>query len=274
MTYVTQGGSTGTGQYLDLDSCANTSNNGTCITGDRSISRSFYLDPGYYQVSYYYMAMANFPDVTVPYTYYPQLATFTSWPAYGIDGNATTVRYHPTTIKNLNYLTNVMEVFMSNGQSVSTPINPGSSSVVTTTYNNPDGSTSTTPAYAPDSINTTTYNYSQVNPLLDTVGFNPGNLWLLRTVNVKIQKPGNYWLTFSANNQSAADGYGPGLDDVKVSALGSLYMSTPADQRHADAAGPDSCARHRSPTPIYNNSGAFNGFYIIADPLTPPAADQ
>ena len=272
MTFVTQGGSSGTGQYIELDSCTYSSL--PCATGDRSISRGFYLDPGYYQISYYYMAMANFSDVPINYAYYPQLTTFTSWPAYGVDGNTTTIRYHSATTKNLNYLTNVLEVFMGSSLSVSTPIiASSSSSAVTTSYNNPDGTTSTTPSYAPDAINTTTYNYSQVNPLLDTIAFVPNFGWLQRTINIKILKPGSYWLTFSANNQSAADGYGPGLDDIKVSALGSPYMSNPPTNVAPIPLVPIPVPAPQ-PDTIYNNSGAFSGFYIIADPMTPPAADQ
>jgi hypothetical protein len=76
---------------------------------------------------------------------------------------------------------------------------------------------------------------------------------------VKITKPGQYWLTIGAVGSSTSHyGYGGIVDDVKVSAVGSLYNSSPS----FFAAIP-------TPTPAAGGTVSFTGFSIVADPLTP-----
>ena len=76
------------------------------------------------------------------------------------------------------------------------------------------------------------------------------------------------WLTFSANG-GLADGNGPGVDDVKLTALGSPYMSNPPSNPLVSIPVPTP-----QPSSNYTNNGVFSGFYIVADPFTPPAAAQ
>ena len=270
ITYVTQGGSGSGGQYIELDNCAT-----TCSNGNRSISRGFLLDPGYYQITYNYMSMTNFTGSSGSYCYYPYTynPTFGSWGTQTVAPTLT--RYHPTTpATTANGSTNILEVFMANGQSISTPIaDPTQISQTATNYYNPGSSTpSSTATYPPDSINSSAYNYNQVNPMLDTCGYSANYVWLPRTVNIKIVKTGVYWLTFSAN-QSAADGAGAGIDGVTLSAIGSYAMANPPVST-STLSTVQIPAPSPQPDTIYNNSGAFTGFYIIANPFNPPAADQ
>jgi hypothetical protein len=62
----------------------------------------------------------------------------------------------------------------------------------------------------------------------------------------------------------AVDKMGGAIDDVKLTALGSLYMSSP----------PSSYVTIPVPSPQPGSSTTYTGFFIIADPLTPPAAQQ
>ena len=177
----------------------------------------------------------------------------------------------------ITQMTNVLGVFMSHGQLVST-LNPntamgnasnGATSATTiggqASYTNPDGSVTTTPAIPPDKVNWTAYVAAADNPLIDTCGYSAGYAWVPRSVNVKITKPGWYWLTFSAQGDEVyGTGNGPAIDDVKLTALGSPYMaSSPAPAVTIPTPGPPPGSR------LY-----FNGFYIIADPFAPTAPPQ
>ena len=83
----------------------------------------------------------------------------------------------------------------------------------------------------------------------------------------RLPSRGYYWLTFSANG-GASDGKGPNIDDVKLTALGGPYSTAPSS----------GLTLIPSPAPasdtVYNNSNAFIGFHIVADPFSPPAAAQ
>ena len=260
MTYVTLGAATGqSAQYIELDGCTP-----SCSTGNRSTSRPFILDPGYYQVSYYYNSMVDFTPSIVGTTCYSAPKTAIVYPA--ASNTIGKVRYNLLgTLANGN--TNIIGVFMANGQLISTPIGGGAYNSKTS-FLNPDGSTSQTPTVAPDAVNWLNYNAAQVNPVIDTCGYSSGYNWVARSVNVLIQKPGIYWLTISANG-GAGDGYGGAVDDPKVTALGSPYMvgapTTALTPVPVPLPKPDS---------VYDGGATFTGFHIIADPLTPPAADQ
>jgi hypothetical protein len=117
--------------------------------------------------------------------------------------------------------TNTVGVFMSHAQLASTP-NLNSTLGSTTTYTNPTGTTTTTPTVAPNGISLTSYNSSQVNPLLDICGYASSSQ--SRSAVVLIQKPAYYWLTLAALGSS--DAFGGQIDDVKLTALTSLYSST------------------------------------------------
>jgi hypothetical protein len=114
---------------------------------------------------------------------------------------------------------------------------------------------------APDGFSLTAYNPAQVNPLLDICGY--ASSWQTRTAAILIQKPGLYWLTFSATGGSA-DGSGGSIDDVKLTGLGSLYMTSP----------PAGAVTIPVPSPQAGATTNFTGFSIISDPLTAPAPLQ
>jgi hypothetical protein len=115
----------------------------------------------------------------------------------------------------------------------------------------------TTPTHAPDQISLNNYNAAQSNPLLDICGY--AATWQSRTAHIKIQKPGWYWLTFSA--LGSQDRAGGTIDRVRLTALGSLYMSVP----------PAGAVAIPVPAPQPGAAVNFTGFNIIADPLLAPA---
>jgi Flp pilus assembly protein TadG len=237
-------------QAVELDSYNTSSSN-------RAISRSFLLDPGYYKVSYYYISDALFSGASTSCAVAPNAATVAG---YVISGTASgTVRFSPSSVYTLNKDTNLLGVFMSNGQMVSTPIGGGSLNSQTS-FNNPDGSVSTTPTVSPYAISLSNYNTSQNNPLIDICGYAAS--WQPRTAYVAVTKPGYYWLTFAA--LGTGDEIGGAIDDVKLTAIGSLYGSAPSSAVTIPVPSPQ-------PGTSYTNSGAFNGFSITADPLTVPA---
>jgi hypothetical protein len=129
-----------------------------------------------------------------------------------------------------------------------------------TSYNNPDGTVTTTPKVSPYAVTLSNYTTSGINPLIDICGY--ASTWQTRTTYVTITKPAYYWLTFAA--LGSADQVGGSIDDVKLTALGSLYMSSP----------PSNAVTIPVPSPQPGSSTTYTGFYIIADPLTPPAALQ
>jgi Flp pilus assembly protein TadG len=240
-------------QSLQLDS----NKSGSQTTSQRSTSRYFYLDPGYYAISYDYISRINFSysGYTGTYcTYTPSSSTALS----SYSSNTILTGYDPITGsgKGLPKDTGAVAVFMSHSQEASYPVG-GAGLNNTTSYYNPSGSTTTTPTVAPDSVSTSSYNPSQVNPVLDYCNYSQN--WTTRTTYVKITKPGQYWLTIGAVGSSTSHyGYGGIVDDVKVSAVGSLYNSSPS----FFAAIP-------TPTPAAGGTVSFTGFSIVADPLTP-----
>jgi hypothetical protein len=146
---------------------------------------------------------------------------------------------------------------MSHAQLASTP-NLGNALGSTTSYTNPDGTTSTTPTVAPNGISLTSYNPSQVNPLLDICGYAASAQ--TRTAVVYIQKTAYYWLTLAAFGTS--DAFGGQIDDVKITALTSPDFATYSSGSIAIPV----------PSPQPSASVNFGGFYIVADPLVPPAS--
>ena len=250
-TYVTTGAYTGTSQYVLLDG----HNTGSSTATNRLISRPFLLDPGYYQVTYNYISMWNV-GAYGPYCF----SNPASGTVFGTAGSATgTIRYGGTLNTNTN--TNTVGVFMSNGLLVSTPIGGGALNAQTS-YNNPDGTVSTTPKVAPDAVNWQSYDATAVNPVLDVCAYVGSYAWMPRTAALKITKPGLYWLSFSSQS-AAADSTGGAIDDVKLTALGSLYSTAPATPTTIPVPTPQ-------PDTTFTNSGAFIGFSIVADPQTPP----
>lgn len=247
VNYLISGSQQGT-QSIQLDSSSPSVQN-------HLASRPFLLMPGYYKVEYLYVPDVYFPGMNTAYCgSTPSAANISS-----LSGSANgTDRFFGSGIT-ANKDTNVVGMFMSHAQLASTPIGGGAVNSQTS-YTNPNGTTSTTPTVAPNGVSLTNYNAAQPNPLIDICGYAPS--WQARTAYVKIQKPAYYWLTMSA--LGTADGFGGAVDDIKVTALGSLYMSSP----------PSSPVTIPVPAPQPSAQVSYSGFYIVADPLLPPAALQ
>ncbi|MGD0719489.1 MAG: TadE/TadG family type IV pilus assembly protein [Roseiarcus sp.] len=235
-------------QSVELDNFVSTPSNS-------AISRGFLLVPGYYQVSYDYISNAILTGVTSPAcTAAPSAAAAAT---YAVSGTAAWYeRFYPSTQSPPNYAkdTNTLGVFMAHGQLVSTPIGGGALGSQTS-YNNPNGTVSTTPTASPYQVSLASYNPGQNNPLLDICGY--ASTWQARTTYIEITKPAYYWLTMAA--LGTADGIGGAIDDVKLTALGSLYMASP----------PANAVTIPVPAPQPGSTINFTGFSIVADPLTP-----
>lgn len=244
-------------QFISLQGWNGYSNSSDPL--NRSISRQFLLDPGYYKVSYNYVSLTDFSFDFIYGTNCTAAPTFTNnATAYGKKNGH---KYGDlATVYNQYQSTNILNVYMANSQLISTP------SVNTTlggapTYTNPNGTTGATPTTPIDGgTNFSAYNASAVNPVIDTCSYSGGFTWTPRSVNVKISKPGWYWLNFSAQGDPiTALGGGPGIDNVKLTALGSLYSSAPSS--------PVVTIPVADPQP--GSSLYYTGFSIVADPLTP-----
>jgi len=210
------------------------------------VSRPFLLDPGYYQISYDYISEVVFATdpsgnycgttpagVGLP-TSNSSAGTYRQIPGYGPSGTPV-------------HDTNAVGLFMSHAQMASTP-NPSTTFQNTTYYTNPDGTTTTTPAVPPNAVNLTNYTVSTTSPLLDICGY--ATSAQARTRNVLILKAAFYWLTFSA--LGTADGAGGEIDDVKITALGSPYMT----------GAPSSPVTIPVPGPQPGSTLSFTGFSI------------
>jgi Flp pilus assembly protein TadG len=252
-------------QYIELDGSLHTiyGTSTTEPTSNRSISRAFLLDPGYYEIDYDYVSDLTFSGITAANcTAAPTAANAAAFNTFGNQTGTAINRINGASFSGTYYNTNFVAAFMANGQLVSTP-NASSTQEYQTTYTNPDGSTASSYSAATsplDYVDLSNYNVSQSNPLIDFCAYAPS--WQTRTTYVEITKPGYYWLTFSALGQ--IDKIGGAIDDVKLTALGSLYMSSP----------PSNPVLIPVPSPQNGATTSFTGFSIVSDPLTPPAALQ
>jgi hypothetical protein len=220
------------------------------------IGRPILLDPGYYQINYRYVSEVTFTTLSGVYCG----STPSAANIYTLSANSGTGKDRVSGVNHSGTIvndTNTVGVFMSHAQMASTP-NTGNALGSTTTYTNPDGSTSTTPTVAPNAISLTSYNSSQVNPLLDICGY--AATAQVRTAYVFIQKPAYYWLTLAA--LGTADAFGGQIDDVKITALTSPYYSTYYG----------SAVTIPVPSPQPSAQVNYSGFYIITDPVAPPAS--
>ena len=219
-------------------------------TTNRTISRPFYLDPGYYKITYDYVGDAVFPSVPGQYCVYAPTGSLS---AYAYTGMLSYQNKLSGATGSVGNDTDSLAVFMAHS-GLASSANVGTTVNAATTYTNPDGSVTTTPTVAPDALNLSTYNASQVNPVLDYCGYSGS--WMTRTTYVKITKPGQYWLIFAA--KGSADTIGAAIDDVKLTALNSLYGSASSFY----VAIP-------TPSAVPGSTISYTGFSIIADPLTP-----
>jgi len=219
------------------------------------ISRPLLLNPGYYQVSYNYVSSVTFANLSGVYCgSTPTAANISGLSASTTGKDRVSGVNHSGTINND---TNIVGLFMSHAKLASTP-NLGNALGSTTSYTNPDGTTSNSPTVAPNGISLTSYNSSQVNPLLDICGY--AATAQTRSAVVYIQKPAYYWLTLAA--LGTADAFGGQIDDVKVTALTSPDFGTYASGAIAIPV----------PDPQPSATITYPGFYIVADPIVPPAS--
>ena len=227
---------------------------GTSSSSNGLISRPFLLDPGYYRVSYNYVSEALFSSLTSVYCGSTPLAANISTLSAG--SAVAKERVGGASDGTITEDTNTVGVFMSHAQMASTP-NLSSTLGSTTTYTNPTGTTTTTPTVAPNGISLTSYNSSQVNPLIDICGYASSSQ--SRSAVVFIQKPAYFWLTVSALGTS--DSFHGQIDDIKLTALTSPYDSTYSS----------GAVTIPAPSPQPAATISYSGFYIVANPLTPPA---
>jgi Flp pilus assembly protein TadG len=247
----------------------------------RLIARPFLLVPGFYNLSYDYISNFVFSGITGP--------TCLSWTgtAGPTAASLNAIHYYSTTYNSnmfagtffVNSVTsgsrargvNTVGVYMANGQLASTPV---ISTAANSVYTNPDTilsdippvtSTSTVPLYAPDAISSGSYTASTTSALLDICTFSAAPT--TRSINFQIQKLGYYWPTFSTQiAYPHTGGAGGAIDNVVLSALGSLAMTSPPANYVPVPVG--------SPQPGVASYAADRSFYIIADPPTYPAAMQ
>jgi hypothetical protein len=234
--YVLNNDSIQGAQHIQLDG----NDSGSLAAHNGLISRRFLLTPGYYNVTYNYKASSSVSGIGNP-----------SCGATPAAAGITSV----TTAKSTNFLAS----FMSHAQLASTPIGGGALNS-TTSYTNPDGTTTTTPTVAPNGISFSAYDPTQPNPVLDICGY--ASSWQTRSANIQITKIAYYWLTLSALGR--ADDVGGKIDDVRVTALGSLYMASP----------PASPVTIPVPNPQPSARVNYTGFYIVSNPMTSPAPLQ
>jgi Flp pilus assembly protein TadG len=236
-------------QAIELD--------GSGTTRKRLVSRGFLLDPGYYKLSYYYVSDGQFASLSGVYCgATPSAANVTA-----LTGTATAVSRPTGLSASVDKSSNIVGVFMSHAQKASTPTVGGSAGAAAS-YTNPDGTTSATATVAPDAISLTSYDSTQVNPLLDICGY--ASSWQARSVNILIVKPAYYWLTIAALGAAITQKYGGVVDDVKLTPLGSPYMSSP----------PSSYVSIPTPGAQPSSVTSFSGFDLVNDPIAAPAPLQ
>jgi hypothetical protein len=243
-------------QSIELDADLNVGQ----TTSNRTISRPFLLDPGYYQINYDYVSNLQFSGQTTTLcNAAPSASTLLYYNAYAALFGPGTNRMSGTVYTGF-YDSNYIGVFVSSGQLVSTPSSISIGLNVTASFANPNGTTTATASVALDFLNLASYNSSQYNQLVDICGF--ATSWQTRTTYIQIIKPGYYWLSIAALGH--ADDQGGEVDDVKLTAMGSLYASSP----------PTNAVTIPVPAPQPGSSTIYTGFYIVADPLVPPAVTQ
>jgi hypothetical protein len=224
----------------------------------RLFSRAFLLEPGYYNLTYYYRSNIVFNTA-------PSLSCGATPSAAGLrtaSGSAAATIRNTTTSGTYALNANTVGVFIASGQLISTP-NDG------TSYTNPDSTLSDTPPVAgstfvaPDTISLTNYSPSSTSALLDICGYS--STWTARSINFEIQKTGEYWLTFSSEMANTGNsGSGGTIADVQLTALGSPAMtSPPSNPVVVPAAGVQP-----------GGTISANGYFIVADPLVFPAPQQ
>ncbi|MDE2365053.1 MAG: pilus assembly protein [Hyphomicrobiales bacterium] len=216
---------------------------------NRTVSRRLLLDPGYYQVSYAIKNRLNFNDVnTSVYCGGTDAASQASWlsqrkiggskvaylntslpAAYGAMQNASGMNGFS---ENLNWT----DVFVDADRLFSHPVS-GASLNSASSYANPDGTTSNLLTKLPSTV-------------IDSCAY--ASTQTTRTVNIKIDKPGYYWLTFQAKSPDGSS-YGGHVSGISVTALGGPSMTAPT-----------SFVSIPAPAPAAGSTISFSGFNVAS----------
>lgn len=164
-------------------------------TPNRAISRKFILAPGYYSVSYYYISARTSAPLALCGA--SSIASHTSL-VQSYNATNPTYYFRPADSMRLGVY---MDPDLSYAHPESEPILRAIA-----TWTNPDGSAETLPRLPAN--------------MIDACVASPAPTQ--RTVNLKVTKPGHYWLTFRA--EGAGDAWGAAIDDLTFTALGGLSM--------------------------------------------------
>jgi Flp pilus assembly protein TadG len=191
-----QGWAKKTGQYgAELDGSRTV---GTSLDTNRAISRKFILSPGYYNLNYYHISVRTSAPLAL-------------CGVSNINSNLALVQgYNISDTTRSWYAANSMQlgVYMDPDLSYSHPESTTTLRAIAT-WKNPDGSAETLPRLPANMIDACV-----AAPTMTQ-----------RSINLKITKPGFYWLTLQAEGD--ADQQGAAVDDVTLTALGGLSMSAP-----------------------------------------------
>lgn len=172
---------------LDATYLRNSAGVTTESTSNRSISRRFFLAPGYYSVRYVYLSVQT-PSV--------------------FSGVLCGLANHASNLATAGTNSFAGRVFMDADLRFSHPeVRPVVRSLAY--WRNPDGSGGSLPRLPSTAIDACAYSATPTQ----------------RNVAVKIVKPGFYWLTFSG--EGAADEVGASISKVSLVALGGLSMAAP-----------------------------------------------
>ncbi|MDB5569884.1 MAG: hypothetical protein JWN93_1067 [Hyphomicrobiales bacterium] len=189
------------GSGLDIDA----------TMGNRAISRRFMLVPGYYRVQWSYASRMAFDefgqDVLCGFPVSNSVSGRLAGQGMG-NANPLLMPYADAGRRPINRDTNVVSVYMDADRLVSHPTH-GPEFYAPVTYKNPDDSSATLPQLPQQQ--------------LDHCGYAAN--WQTRSINVKIIKPGLYWLTFRGEGES--DNVGGQLANFRMYGVGSLQMASP-----------------------------------------------
>ncbi|MDB5594462.1 MAG: hypothetical protein JWM36_1423 [Hyphomicrobiales bacterium] len=172
--------------------------------GNRTIHKRFLLDPGYYQVQYAYNAQGQ--TAFGANVYCGATAALANFPLVSAVSNA-----YPLWWGTKDGSSAAIGVYMDADRNFASPANPTGALNEAAVWYNPDGS-----------ADNATYPHLP-GQLIDFCSYSTN--FITRSVPVRIQKAGFYWLTFKAEGTS--DMFGGMVDDVSITALGGLTMSSP-----------------------------------------------
>lgn len=179
------------------------------VNTNRAISQKFILAPGYYNLTYYYKSVLTSAPLALcgvaNINFHQSLVA-----GYNVSNTSRSWWYPADSMR--------LGVYMDPDLSYSHPETARTLNAIST-WKNPDGSAETLPRLGAN--------------MIDACVASPTHTE--RTINLKITKPGFYWLTLQAEGNS--DLWGPGIDDVTLTALSGLSMGAPSSVVSVKAPG-------------------------------------